>query len=189
VKPVHLNLAAEPYRNRTPVIAVIVVASVFVAFLTLMNFDTWDRYRHDTRSTRGEIDRIEAQAAQERSRAEIAGSQLQRLDLARLNNQATFVNAKIAERTFSWSELLDRLELVLDRDVRLVSVAPSFGDGMVHLALSCEAKTATGLVDTLDRMQRDPHFRNPFPSGEVRNEGGTYSFQFTVDYLPEKGKR
>jgi len=188
VKPIHLNLAAEPYRNRLPVYAVIVVASVLVAFMALTNFDTWYSYRHDTRETRAKIDKTDADAAQERSRAQIVTTQLNRLDLVRLDSQSRFINDKLAERTFSWSELLDRLEGVLEKDVRLISIAPAFGDGIVHLNLQCEAKTSTGLIDTLDRFQRDPHFENPFPTSEVRNDGGTYSFGLRVDYRPSELK-
>lgn len=188
MKPIHLNLAADPYRNRLPVYAVIVVASVLIAFMALTNFEAWYKYRHETRETRATIDRIDAQAAQERSRAQIVTNQLNRLDLARLDSQSRFINAKLAERTFSWSELLDRLENVIAKDVRLISIAPSFGDNVVHLSLQCEAKTANGLIDTLDRFQRDPHFRSPFPTSEVQNEGGTYSFGLSVDYIPSEPK-
>lgn len=188
MKPIHLNLAADPYRNRIPVYAVIVVSSVLIAFVALTNFEAWYTYLHDTRETRATIDRTEAQAAQERSRAEIVTNQLSRLDLPRIDRQSRFINEKLAERTFSWSELLDRLEGILAKDVRLTSVAPVFGDGVVHLNLLCEAKTSTGLIDTLDRFQRDPHFRNPFPTTEVRNDGGTYSFGLRVDYRPSEVK-
>jgi len=185
VKPIHLNLAARPYRDYRPVYAVIVVTSLVLAYLMLTNFDTWYRYRYETRKTRADIERIDALTAQERSRGQIANHQLSQLDLARLDSQSKFVNAKLAERTFSWSDLLDRLESTLDKDVRLTSIAPNFGgDNLIHLTLQCEAKSTTGLVDTIDNLQHNPHFQSPFPTTEVRNEGGTYNFGIKVDYIP-----
>src|SRR6185436_1394311 len=49
---------------------------------------------------------------QQHHRKEIAEQKLQALDLAGLDAQTRFVNAKLAERAFSWSTLLDELESV-----------------------------------------------------------------------------
>ena len=71
------------------------------------------------------------------------------------------MNAQLAERAFSWSELLDRLESVIPPNVRITSVAPSFAEnGLVHLSLQCEGKGADSMLVALTRLQRDPHFRD-----------------------------
>lgn len=185
MKPIHLNLAARPYRDYRPVYAVVVAMSLLTAFLMLNNIETWYRYKHDTRSTSGKIDEIEAKTRQERQKQEIAQRQLRNLDLQQLDAQTRFVNAKLAERAFSWSTLLDELESVLPQDVRLVSVSPTFNsDGTIQLALDYQAKGATGLVTTINRIHGDPQFANPFPAHENRAEDGTYTFNLQVQYRP-----
>jgi DNA-binding helix-hairpin-helix protein with protein kinase domain len=184
LKPIHVNLASRPFRDYRPVYAVVVVTSLLVAFLMLNNFDTWYRYQRDTKSTRTDIDRYEAQIEQERRRGDVASQQIKGLDLTSLGKQAKFVNAQLAERAFSWSELLDRLEAVMPNDVRIISVAPSFGaDGQVHLNLACEAKSSDGMVATITRFQNNQHFANPFPSNE-ENTGTSFRFGLGVDYKP-----
>jgi hypothetical protein len=186
VKPIHLNLASRPYRDNRPVYAVVVVLSLIIAFMALTNFDTWYRYRHDTRSTRAKIDQIDAAAAQERNRAEIVKRQIGQIDLAKLDRQTRFINAKLAERAFSWSELLDHLEGVVVDDVRLISISPSVDDdtGRVMLQLQFEAKSADGLVTTMERFGRDAAFRNPFPSTETLQNENVYVFTLSVEYRP-----
>lgn len=185
MKPLHLNLASRPYRDYRPVYAVVVAMSLIAAFLMLNNVETYYRYTRDTRSTRTRIATIEAQTQQERQREQSVQQRIKGLDLGRLGAQTKFVNAKLAERAFSWSTLLDELESVLADDVRLLSVAPRFdGDGTINLSLEFLSKSADGLIKTINRMHADPQFRNPFPSRQSKLEEGGYSFSLTVQYLP-----
>jgi type IV pilus assembly protein PilN len=184
VKPIHLNLAARPYRDYRPVYAAVVVMSLLAAFLMLNNIETYYRYIHETQATRAQIASLENQTQRERELNEAAKTRLASIDLKRLDNQTRYINAKLAERAFSWSALLDQLEGVLADDVRLVSVSPSFmDDGQVLLSLEMQTKTSDGMIETINRMYGDPHFSNPFPSSENKVEGG-YSFGLTATYLP-----
>ena len=184
MKPIHLNLAARPYRDYRPVYAVVVLMSLLTAFLMLNNIETYYRYKHDTRATTNRIGQIEAQTRQEKQLEEISQRKLKGIDLATLDAQTRFVNAKLAERAFSWSTLLDELESVLAQDVRLVTVAPQFnGDGSINLALDFEAKGPNGMIVTINRMNADPQFSNPFPKVEEVTPTG-YKFNLSVKYHP-----
>jgi len=186
VKPIHLNLAARPYRDYRPVYAAVVVMSLLTAFLMLNNVDTYYRYIHETRNTRAKIASVEAEAQRERENASKVERSLKSIDLAHLDAQTQFVNAKLNERAFSWSALLDQLETILSDDVRLLSISPSFSDeGLITLGLSFQSKSAEGMIATLNRMNEDPHFRNPFPSTESQTDG-QFQFTLTSEYLPQQ---
>ena len=184
MKPLHLNLASRPYRDYRPVYAVVVVASLLIAFMLLNNIETGYRYARDTRTTREKIAAIEQQTQAEDQRAAAAMQRIRTVNVKVLADQAQFVNARLAERAFSWSELLDRLERVLPDDVRIESVSPSFAkDGTVHLSLAAISKTDAGMVRTLDRFNRDSRFANAFPNAEAKTNAG-YRFGIAVDYRP-----
>lgn len=184
MKPIHLNLAARPYRDYRPLYAVVVAASLLIAFLMLNNIDTYYRYVRETRTTREEIAKLESQIRAEREKSELAARQIAAIDLETLGDQTRFINSRLAERAFSWSELLDRLEAVLPRDVRLISIAPSFSDdGTVSLALQCEAKTPDGMVMTIDRFNSSTQFARAFPGSDTSSDSG-HQFNLTVDYRP-----
>ena len=189
MKPIHLNLAARPYRDYRPVYAVVVVMSLVTAFLLLNNIETYYRYIRETKSTRSEIAKIEGQVQEERRKREAAQQRLATLDLNRLDKQTKFVNARLTERAFSWSTLLDELESILADDVRLQSVSPKFEDnGTIFLTMSFRSKSSDGMITTINRMNGNPRFRNPFPSRESFSEG-TYSFDLVAQYIPEPPKR
>ena len=184
MRPLHLNLASRPYRDYRPLYAVVVLVSVLIAFLALNNFDALYRYRRETRTTRTDIARIEAQIEQERRLTEVATNQIRGIDLQRLGRQTRFINAQLAERAFSWSELLARLEEAVPADVRIMSVAPIFNEnGLVTLRLQGEAKESDGMTALITRFQRHPSFENPFPDSETHDAAG-FKFGMSVDYKP-----
>ena len=189
MKAIHLNLASRPFRDYRPVYAAVVVMALLTAFLALNNVDTFLRYRTETKTTRANIVKLEGQIAEEQRRTESLAQRLKGVDLKLLASQTEFANAQLAERAFSWSELLDRLERVLPSDVRLHSVTPSFEkDGLVHLSMTCVTKTGEGLTNTINRFNADQHFANAFPTSEtqVLNE---YQFTLGVDYRPSIARR
>jgi type IV pilus assembly protein PilN len=187
VKPIHLNLAARPYRDYRPVYAVIVVLSLLAAFLMLNNVDTYLRYIRETKTTRAKIENLEAEAVQEQDRAEYVQNRIKGLDLARLNRQTTFINAKLRERAFSWSALLSDLESVVADDVRLLNVAPAFQpDGNIALHMSFQTKSSDGMLTTIKKMQNNPRFIDPFPNVESAVPGAGYEFSLRVGYIPRQ---
>ena len=185
MKPIHLNLASRPFRDYRPVYAAVVVMALLTAFLALNNVDTLLRYRTETKTTRTDISQLEQQTADERHKADMLAQQLRGVDLKLLSSQTEFANTQLAERAFSWSELLDRLERVLPDDVRLQSVTPTFDkDGTVHLSMTCVAKSGTGLSATINHFNGDSHFANAFPASEVVEATGERRITLSVDYRP-----
>lgn len=189
MKPIHINLASRPFRDYRPVYAVVVIMALLTAFLALNNVDTFLRYRTETKTTRGDIAKLAQQIADEKQKAQTVTQRLRGFDLKLLASQTEFANSQLAERAFSWSELLDRLEHVLPSDVRLQSVTPSFAkDGLVHLSMTCVAKTGEGLSATINRFNGDPHFANAFPTSEAQNNG-EWHITLGVDYRPSIARR
>ena len=186
----HLNLAARPYRDYRPVYAVVVAASLLTAFLLLNNVDTFYRYTQETATTRARIAELERRTADEQRSTDALSRRVATINVKGLNTEARYVNTQIAERAFSWSELLDQLETVLPRSVRVTSLSPSFDKtGAVHLVLTCSSKAPEGLVDTINGLNRAPRFSKPFPSMTATDEKGETRFAITVDYLPSLPRR
>jgi hypothetical protein len=73
VKPIHLNLAARPYRDYRPVYAAVVALSLLTAFLMLNNVETYYRYVRETKSARADR-RDQAQTRTEQQKEQTAAS-------------------------------------------------------------------------------------------------------------------
>lgn len=185
MKPIHLNLASRPYEDKRLFITTVVGVSIIIAALLFTNIDTWLRYRVQTQTTRSKVAALDAQTEQEQRRVESLKQQLGHIDVVSLSKQTTFINAQLAQRSFSWSELLDKLEAVLADDVRVTTITPSFQpNGTVLLSLGLEAKSADGLVNMLRRFNQDPQFANPFPTSEAAAPTGGYHISLSVEFKP-----
>jgi Tfp pilus assembly protein PilN len=184
VKPLHLNLAAKPYRDYRPITAVLALGWLVFLTLAYVNVVTYLDYKKATKQTSAAIDSLDRKTEQEHRRALDATARLARIDVKTLAARTQYVNAQLAQRAFSWSELLDRLEHVLPNDVRIDGVAPRFDkSGLVHLQLQCHGKTNDSMVKTIDAFNADPHFANPFPNQEQIAERESL-FTLDVDYRP-----
>jgi Tfp pilus assembly protein PilN len=186
LKTLHLNLASRPYRDYTPVYAVAIVLALITGFLMINNIQTAYRYFVNTEETRAEIARVEAQTATEIREAETLERAAAGINVRALAMETEYINAQIAERSFSWSNLLDNMERVLPPNVRLVTMNPTFHpEGGVNLAITARSKAHDGMINMLRTMLADPHFTDAFPGGIQQNDDGTYSFTLSTTYKPD----
>ena len=185
MKPLHLNLAAKPYRDYRPFTLVMAAGSLLFFGLAYVNADTYLRYKTATKQTTATIARLDRQIAEEHHRTDEVNGRIGRVDVKLLQARTAFANVQLAERAFSWSELLDRLEHVLPDDGRIEGVAPRFEKGgLVHLTLDCHGKGKDSMVRTIASFNHDPHFANTFPRVEMVEESKGYRFDLDVDYRP-----
>jgi Tfp pilus assembly protein PilN len=185
LKPLHLNLAAKPYRDYRPFTLVMAAGSLLFFGLAYVNVDTYLRYKTATKQTTATIARLDGQIAEEHHKTDEVNARIGKVDVKLLQARTAFANVQLAERAFSWSELLDRLEHVLPDDVRIEGVAPKFEKGgLVHLALNCHGKGTDSMVRTIGSFNRDSHFANAFPKVETREENKEFRFELDVDYRP-----
>jgi hypothetical protein len=146
---------------------------------------------------------IERAMAQERRQLEVAEAGLKRMNLRRQNLEATFLNDRIADRTFPWSALFDDLGDVLPREVRLYSLAPApqqagrarrdaeparqLAPGAprrVYLQMTGAAESDEALIALLQGLFASPYFDSPSLPRETR-EGNALNFALNVFYLPD----
>lgn len=200
-----LNLARRPFLNSRPVVRVALLLWLLGLGLLLVNLWQFLGYRGRSADKREQIARSEAEI--ERQRAALARLQktLDGFDLQAQNQKVDFLNKQIAERTFSWSQLLDRIAERLPNDVRLNRLAPLTGDkaerqlqrlgatsvrrsnkgsDLVPLLITGEARNDEALSSFVDSLFKPP-FTDANPTREEREEDGkTLKFEISVQYRP-----
>jgi hypothetical protein len=192
------NLAAAPFVNKRPVQRFAVAAWVVGVLLTAVNVLLWVQYRHESTTLRGRLG--ETRAAIERKSKSVVDmdQQLRGLQLPAQNAQVEFLNARIAERTFPWSLLFERIAGILPDGVRLQSLAPVFDDRrtqprsqrkkeeaaprgpedqVISLKIRGAAKTDDALYQLIDAFFASPAFAQP----RLFQESTAAEVEFTVD--------
>lgn len=202
----HLNLSRRPFLNTRPVTRVALLLWGLGALLLLGNVTLFWSYLSGSTEKREELVRMEEQVERERESVGRLEARLAGLDLAQQNEQVEFLNRKIAERTFSWSLLFDRLTETMPDNVRLIQLQPAAIGGeerprsrsrtgatleaplaseRVPLVIAAEARSDEDLTRFVDNLFGHPAFSNPNLLKEDRgDEGSRIQFNIHVIYLP-----
>jgi Tfp pilus assembly protein PilN len=198
-----LNLAGRPFTNTRPVTRAALILWILGILLLLGNVSLFWNYLSGSAEKRAELARMEGQIEKEnRTVAQLEG-RLANSNLDQQNREVRFLNRKIAERTFSWSLLFDRLSEVLPEGVRLTRLAPTGlvdpkdaqasdtatapvrpSDNRVTLSINGEAKSDEALLHFVDRLFAHPAFEEPDLTRESREEEDLVKFDIKALYLP-----
>lgn len=199
----HLNLSRRPFLNTRPVTRVALLLWTLGGLLLLGNVTLFWNYLSGSTEKREELARMEEQVEREQEAVGRLEARLAGLDLEQQNEQVEFLNRKIAERTFSWSLLFDRLTAVMPDNVRLIQLQPAAISGKegrrsrtsaeraaplasdrVPLVIAAEAKSDEEMYRFVDNLFGN-YFENPDLLGETQSdEGDRITFNVHVTYLP-----
>lgn len=90
----------------------------------------------------------------------------------------------VDRRTFSWTGLFARLEGVLPREVRLVSIAPDVERGQVLLEIAAVARPPQAGLGLVGLLEGRGEFEDVYPVSVNEQEGGAAEFHYTMRYIP-----
>lgn len=204
-----LNLARRPFVNSRPVTRIALLLWAAGLLLLLVNVSQYWSYFAGSEEMRSELAGVREQAETERATVARLDEEVKSLDLASQNEQVLFLNGKIAERTFSWSLLFDRLAAVMPNDVRLERLVPrgteergaggrtvrssrparggqssgTAGDQVI-LTLRGQSRNDEALYRFVDNLFGHPAFDEPDLTREDRADDGLINFDLQVVYLP-----
>ncbi|PWT84930.1 MAG: hypothetical protein C5B57_03920 [Blastocatellia bacterium] len=121
---IRTNLATRPFYNEAAVRLTLVVLAILALAATVFNVTRVIQLsRRDTRLVIQSA-RDEARAADLGTSAEQLRGTIDTKALERASSDARQANELIDRRTFSWTELFNRLETTLPDDVRITAIQP-----------------------------------------------------------------
>jgi len=164
--------------------------------LLLLNGFLYWRAWTGQNNRQGALQNVEARIVELKEREKNIKSAISDIRIDELNARVNYLNGKLAERTFGWSQLFDRLSEVLPNDVRLHQLRPLFsleedtsadfvftGD-RVDLLLSGSAKTDEEILALIDGFFKHDSFKRPSIQTESKTDGGEVEWSMSVVYLP-----
>lgn len=203
-----LNLAKRPFVNNRPVTRTAILLWALGFLLLLVNVFSFWSYLESSRERRAELRAGQEKVAKARLDLARREEQVAHLDLGRQNEEVAYLNGKIAQRTFSWSRLMDRLAAVMPNDVRLQrlslagladeregrqarrTAARRQSPDRFTLTIDGQARSDEAILEFVDNLtdySSQPghsYFADPNPTREARDTGGLIRFNLTVAYLP-----
>jgi len=187
LRPLEINLATRPFRNNTLYWAGFGSAALGLAALTVVNLwlfigfgSSMEFHRQDFSAKQRRRDSL---LLEERH----LGRKLEKTDFKGLAVQADFANDAIRRRTFSWTELFNRLEEVVPPTVMMLSIRPDIQPEGISVIVEGIANDPEGLLQFEENLLLKPVFARIYPGSERREQRARqlhFSLQF--DYLASR---
>jgi Tfp pilus assembly protein PilN len=186
------NFARRPFQDDRPAFAAAAVLFLAGAVLLFANVRLFANYRRGVSDVRSEIAALDARQGGADEKARAAKAALSSYQLSSLAEESRELSRLVAERRFSWTTLLARLEKTLPGDVGVVRLQPVFGkDGEVVLELQLVARGREAVVPTIAALSKDPAFGAVELKTESSQEGVSadpFQFQISSRYAAESGR-
>jgi hypothetical protein len=164
------NFARRPFQDDRPVFLAAGALFLVGAVLLVANLRVFVDYRRQVADTRAEIAALEERQTRADQKTEAAKAALSAYQLSSLADESRGLARLVAERRFSWTLLLSRLERVLPYNVGVAYLQPRFEkDGDIWLDMQFNARKSEAVVETIAALAKDPAF------GEVNLRSETSS--------------
>jgi hypothetical protein len=177
------NLSTRPFYNERAVRAGLLFAAAIVLVLTAVNLFRIVSLSRQNTELSTQIVQEQQEAARLTDEAAAVRRTIDRAELQRVVLAAGEANALIDQRTFSWTEFFNWLEMTLPADVMLTSVRPIFQDGNVRISMNLLGRRAEDIDEFFERLEDSGAFARALPSREDRTDQGLYRVSMTVLYL------
>ncbi|MPZ21199.1 MAG: hypothetical protein GEV06_25370 [Luteitalea sp.] len=168
------NLATRPFYNERALYIALAALAVLAIGLALFGLVRVLSLSQRQAELGARIQRDEAEAAR---LLESAGRVRGGIDQGELNAviaAARDANTVIARRTFSWTELFNRIEATLPPDVMLTSVRPNFDKGETYVAMTIVGRSVENVGRFMEQLEAEGAFENVRLDEEKRGEDGMF---------------
>jgi Tfp pilus assembly protein PilN len=183
------NYARRPFQDNRPAYAVAGLLFLAGTVLLVANVRVFTGYRRGVADVRSEIAALEGRQRSADAKAREAKAALSSYRLSAMAEESRELSRIAAERRFSWTVLLARLERTLPSDVAIQHLQPQFEkDGGISLSLQLVGRSREAVVPTLAALARDPAFTDVELHSEAQPEGNTadpFLFDLVSRYAPE----
>jgi Tfp pilus assembly protein PilN len=180
------NLSTKPFYNERSVHSGLALASILVLGLTIFNVTQIVILTRRQSALNTRTATAEARARELVSHANTVRRGLNPDELAHVSDAAHEANALIAERLFSWTDFLNRVETTLPDEVRVTQLRPSIDkDGTITISMSAVARRPEDIARFMENLEGTGSFTDVYSREESSTEEGLLQTSLEARYLPK----
>jgi hypothetical protein len=180
------NLSTRPFYNERGVALALAALGVIVAVVTLFNVSRLVTLGARHSELRSRTESSERRTAELRAGAIRARASIDSKALDHVVRAAREANLLIDQRTFSWTELFNRLEATLPTDVRVTAIDPAVSEGQFVVKLGVMARSVDQIDAFIEALETQGGFSGVLSREERTNEEGQIEATLEGAYLPGK---
>ena len=182
---IRTNLATRPFYNERAVRMWLLVVALVAAAATAFNVSRVLRYSRSDTQLATQASRDEARAAELRQQANRLRATVDQKQIDFKSTEARVANELIDRRTFSWTELFNRLEATLPDEVRIAAVRPRTDkERAIVISMTVIARGVDDVIQFNKNLEDKGGFTRVQALQERYNERGEFEAQIEGHYVP-----
>jgi Tfp pilus assembly protein PilN len=182
---IRTNLSTRPFYNEGVVRTWLTILALVAVAATIFNVSRVLRYSRSDTELATQASRDEARAAEVRTTAGRLRASVDTKQVDAASMEARQANDLIDRRTFSWTELFNRLETTLPPEVRITSVRPALDrDRRITLNITVLARGVDDVNEFMERLEATGAFANVLSRDERVNDSGQLAAALESEYVP-----
>jgi Tfp pilus assembly protein PilN len=182
---IRTNLSTRPFYNKSVVRAWLAIGVLVAVSATVFNVSRVLRYSRSDTALATQASRDEVRTAEARATAAALRASVDTKQVVVASMEARQANALIDRRTFSWTELFNRLETTLPPEVRITAVRPSLDrDRRITLTISVLARAVDDVGAFMEQLEATGAFANLLSREERVTESGQLVAVLECEYVP-----
>lgn len=186
---IRTNLSTRPFYNEQAVHLWLAVLALVVVGATAFNVSRVLRYSQSDTQLATQASQDEAKAAGLRRQAARVRASIDTKQLDLASAEARQANDLIDRRTFSWTELFNRLETTLPDDAHIASVQPKIDkNGAILLTIKVTARTVDDVSKFMERLEKTGAFARLYSVEDRFDDAGLLQSVLEGNYLPGSAK-
>jgi Tfp pilus assembly protein PilN len=189
---IRTNLSTRPFYNEGAVRSWLTILAIVAGAATMFNGSRVLRYSRSDTALATQASRDEARATEVRATAATLRTSVDTKQVDAASVEARQANDLIDRRTFSWTELFNRLETTLPPEVRITSVRPSLDrDRRIMLMMTVLARGVDDVNEFMERLEATGAFVNLLSREERITDSGQLVAALECEYVqpaPEQVK-
>ena len=179
------NLSTRPFYNERLVRLWLALIALVVVGATAFNISRVIRYSRSDTQLATAASHDEGRAADLRKEATRLRATVDPHQVDFASDQARLANELIDRRTFSWTDLFNKLEDTLPDDVRLLSVRPVIDkDKGFVVSMNVVAKSVADVNLFMNNLEKDGAFKGMLARQDRMTEQGLIEASVDASYTP-----
>ena len=186
---IRTNLSTRPFYNERAVHIVLLALAIVVGGAPIFNVSRVIRYSRSDTELATQATRDEARAAELRQQASRLRASVDPRQIDFASSDAREANDLIDRRTFSWTELFNRLETTLPDEVHITAVKPHIDrERGIILTINVLARSVDDMNAFIENLESTGAFGHVRVGEEHPNDQGLFESVLEAPYLPEAGR-
>jgi hypothetical protein len=189
VKALSVNLATRPFRNNTIIGSTVAAVAIGLLVATIYNLYVFlsygssyallldDQARNRTK--------LEVLQVEERSLIQA----IEQRDFATAFDRGSIASELIVKRTFSWTELFNKLESLVPPEVMMSAIRPNVTSGTIVIRVEGVAKTHSAFLDLQENLLAHESFSGVYPASIRRLNPSRPEITFILNFDYRQSER